>query len=385
MKEESKIVTAGRKFEDDIEIVNPPVYHASTVLLPNAKALKQSDLKYSYGRRGSPASFAFKKALAELEGGYDAVLTPSGLAAISTALLSFVSAGDHILVTDSCYAPTRRFCNLALKPLGVETTFYDPTIGAGIADLFQGNTRIVFCESPGSQTFEVQDIPAIAAVAHEKGTIVIADNTWASPYFMKPFALGADVAIQAITKYVGGHSDLLMGAVSTTEAHLDKVVQMHGLLGSSVGPDDVYLAQRGLRTLAVRMDRHYENALIVAKWLEARPEVERVLYPALESHPQHNLWRRDFSGASGLLSVVLKHPPGEAVDAMVDSYKLFGIGFSFGGYESLAITINPAAHRTATKWDTSKAGLRYHIGLEDPEDLIADLENGFKRLAKGPS
>ncbi len=382
MKEDTKLVTTGRKFDDDMKVVNPPVYHASTVLLPDAKALKSHDLKYNYGRRGSPAAYAFKKGLAELDGGYDAVLTPSGLAAISTTLLAFASAGDHILVTDSCYAPTRRFCDLVLERMGVETTFYEPTIGADIDNLIRDNTRLVFCESPGSQTFEVQDIPAIAEAAHKRGVMVITDNTWASPYFMKPFDLGVDISLQSITKYVGGHSDLLMGSITSSQQHWPTLFKMHSVLGSSVGPDDIYLAQRGLRTLGVRMRQHQENGLAVAKWLAARPEVEKVLHPALPSHPQHDLWKRDFSGASGTFSVTLRHSPDDAVDAMIDSYQHFGIGYSFGGYESLAITIDPSDSRTATNWDTSKAGIRYHIGLEDPQDLIRDLENGFKQLAK---
>ncbi len=381
MKDDTKFVTEGRKADDDMKIVNPKVYHASTVLLPNAQALKSHDLKYNYGRRGSPASYAFKKALAEFEGGYDAVLTSSGLSAVTTALLAFVSAGDHVLMTDSCYGPARNVCNTLLKRFGVDTTFYDPTIGADIEALFQDNTRVVFCESPGSQTFEVQDIPAIANVARAKGALVIVDNTWASPYFMKPFALGADVALQSITKYIGGHSDVLMGVISTTEQHWPRLFQMNNLLGNSVGPDDFYLAQRGFRTLGIRMRQHQENALKVAKWLESRPEVDRILYPALESHPQHHIWKRDFSGASGTFGVILKSPPGAAVDAMLDGYKFFGIGYSFGGYESLAITVDPSANRTVTSWDTSKAGLRFHVGLEDPEDLIKDLEAGFERLA----
>ncbi len=380
MKEDTEIVSKGRDIEDDMRIVNAPVFHASTVLLPNAKALKSHDLKYNYGRRGSPASFAFKKSLAELEGGYDAVLTPSGLAAISTAILTFVKAGDHILVTDSCYAPTRRFCEVMLKRLGIETTFYDPTIGAAIDRFFRDNTRLVFCESPGSQTFEVQDMPAISKAAHAKGILVIADNTWASPYFHKPLTLGADISLQSITKYVGGHSDLLMGSITAPKKHWDALFHTHSILGSSVGPDDVYLAQRGLRTLAVRMRQHQENALKVAQWLENRPEVKRVLYPALPSHPQHDLWKRDFAGASGTFGVVLTTPPSDAVESMLDGYIHFGIGYSFGGYESLAITVDPSTSRSATSWDSSKTGLRYHIGLEDPDDLIADLEAGFARL-----
>lgn len=383
MKEDTKIVATGRKIEDDMQIVNPPVYHASTVLLPNAQALRTHDRKFDYARRGSPSTFAFQEALAALEGGHNGVLTPSGMAAVTTAILSFVSAGDHILVVDNCYAPTRKFCDIALQRLGVETTFYDPTIGARIETLFKENTKLIFCESPGSQTFEVQDLPAISKVAHDNGIMVMTDNTWASPYFLKPFALGVDISVQSITKYVSGHSDLLMGAITSTEAHWSRLQLMHRVLGVSVGPDDVYLAQRGFRTLGIRMRQHHENGLTVARWLAERPEVERVMHPALETHPQYEIWKRDFSGASGTFGVVLKQAPGDAIDQMINGYEYFGIGYSFGGYESLAITTNPSSSRSATDWDSSKTTMRYHIGLEDPEDLIADLAAGFDRLAKG--
>lgn len=376
------IVTGGRVPGDYFGFVNPPVYHASTLLYPNAADMVAHRGRYRYGRRGTPTSDALENALRELEGPLCAgvSLLPSGAAAVSTALLSVLSSGDHLLVTDSVYRPTRTFADSILKRYGVETTYYDPLIGGGIAGLFRPNTRAVFVEAPGSQTFEMQDIPAIARVAHEKGAVVLMDNTWATPLFFRAFEHGVDLSIQAGTKYIGGHSDIMFGTISANEATWPKLSETAGNFGLCAGPDDVYLAQRGLRTLSVRLERHQRSALEVARWFEQRPEVLSVLHPALPSHPGHAIWKRDFTGASGLFSIVLKPVSEKALYAFCDALTLFGMGFSWGGYESLVIIFDCKDYRTATPWNPGGPGLRFHIGLEDTRDLIADLERGFAAL-----
>jgi len=379
----TKVVTAGRDPASNLGFVNPPVYHASTVLYPNAEDFVAHRARYQYGRRGTPTTEALETALQELEGPQCAgvSLLPSGLAAISTALLAVVRAGDHVLVTDSAYGPTRTYSDQILKRLGVETTYYDPLIGTGIAELFRPNTRAIYLEAPGSLTFEMQDVAAIAKAAHAKGVLVLMDNTWATPLYYRPLDHGVDLAIQAGTKYIGGHSDVMLGTISAnaaTVADLKSTVRYSGLCE---GPDDVYLGLRGLRTLAVRLERHHQSGLAVARWLEARPEVSRVLHPALPSHPGHALWKRDFTGASGLFSMVLKPVPQKAAYAFVDELELFGIGASWGGYESLAIPFDCRSVRTATRWEPEGPTIRFHIGLEAVEDLIDDLECGFAALA----
>jgi cysteine-S-conjugate beta-lyase len=379
----TSIVTAGRDPASYHGFVNPPVYHASTVLYPSAEDFVAHRARYQYGRRGTPTTEALELAVQEIEGPQCAgvSLLPSGLAAISAALLSVVHAGDHILVTDSAYGPTRTFCDQILTRLGVATTYYDPLIGGAIADLMQPNTRAIFTESPGSLSFEIQDVPAIVQAAHAKGAVVLMDNTWATPLYFRALDFGVDLSIHAGTKYFGGHSDVMLGTVaanSDTVAGLRNFVRLNGL---HVGPDDVYLGQRGLRTLAVRLDRHQESGLTVARWLEQRPEVLGLLHPALPSHPGHALWKRDFRGASGLFSMVLKPAPHSAVYAFLDTLQLFGIGASWGGYESLAIPFDCTSLRTATRWAPGGPTVRFHIGLEAVEDLIADLERGFIALA----
>lgn len=387
MKDETKLVVAGRSPETNFGIVNVPVYHASTVLYSSLSDLEQRHKEraegkqvVSYGRMGTPTTWSLENAVAEIEGGYRCQVFPSGLAACAHALLAFLKAGDHILVTDSVYGPTRAYCDKVLKRFDVETTYYDPCIGAGISELIRPNTRVVFTESPGSQTFEMQDIPAIAEVAHKKGAIVMMDNTWASPLFYKPFEHGVDVSIQAGTKYVVGHSDVMMGTVTSTEEHWATLQAGANLSGQTAGPDDVYLAQRGLRTLSVRLKQHMENGLIVANWLQTRPEVHSVLHPALPDHPGHDLWKRDFLGASGLFSFRLNAVSKEAIASFMDHLELFGMGYSWGGYESLIIYADPSHYRTATKWDNTNPLIRLHIGLEDPNDLMDDLKAGFNRL-----
>jgi cysteine-S-conjugate beta-lyase len=380
-RQDTRLAHAGREPGRYHGFVNPPIYRGSTVLFPSAAALETNDQEYTYGRLGTPTVSALEEALAELEGGYRTLLTPSGLSAIAATLLALVSAGDHVVVTDSVYRPTRRFCDHVLKRLGVETTYFDPLLGAGIKDLLKKTTRVVFTESPGSQSFEVQDIPAIAKAAHTAGACVVMDNTWATPLYFKPFAHGVDVSIQAATKYIVGHADAMLGAITTTEVAWPPVARTHEDVGLCPGPEDVYFGLRGLRSLGVRLARHQASGIEIARWLADRPEVARVLHPALSSDPGHALWKRDFAGASGLFAVVLMPVAAEAVAAMLDGLELFGMGYSWGGFESLILPFDPSEYRTATKWQGEGPALRLHIGLEDVDDLKADLEAGFARLA----
>jgi cystathionine beta-lyase len=343
-------------------------------------ALEANDQAFTYGRVGTPTVKALEEAIAELEGGHRTLLTPSGLSAIATALIAFVAAGDEALVVDSIYRPARRYCDNVLTRLGVRITYYDPLIGAGIERLITKKTKVVFTESPGSQSFEVQDIPAIAEAAHAADAVVILDNTWATPLYFKPFAHGADVSIQAATKYIVGHADAMLGAITATEQASRAVERAHEDLGLCPGPEDVYLGLRGLRSLGVRLERHQKSALELARWLAERPEVARVIHPALPSDPGHAIWKRDFTGSSGLFSIVLKPVPHEKVAAMVDGLSLFGMGYSWGGFESLILPFDPSAYRTATVWKAEGPALRLHVGLEDVDDLKADLEAGFARL-----
>lgn len=389
MKQDTTIVTAGRDPESNLGVVNPPVYHTSTILNPSMAKMKANGARREkgetvtmYGRIGHPTSLAFEEAMAEVEGGYSAFAFPSGLAAIAAALTSYVAAGDHILVSDSAYRPTRSYCDGVLKRFGVETTYYDPLIGAGIAELIRPNTKIVYVEAPGSHTFEMQDIPAIAAEAKKAGAMVLMDNTWASPLFFRPFEHGVDVSIHAATKYIVGHSDAMLGVVVTNEAAWQPLRQTAQAMGQCVGPDDIYLGLRGLRTLAVRLRQHMVNALDVAAWLETRPEVDRVLHPGLPSHPGHAIWKRDFLGSSGLFSIILREGySDDDLARMIDGLKLFGLGASWGGYESLVIHQKPEQFRTATPWSGPGLLVRLHIGLEDTDDLKADLQAGLERLA----
>jgi cystathionine beta-lyase len=378
-KAETRLVTAGRDAKAQKGFVNPPVVHGSTVLYPTAGDLHAHRGEYQYGRHGTPTTRALQDTLMALEGPQCAGvgLAPSGLAAISTTLLAVCKTGDHILVCDNVYRPSRNFCNGLLARYGVETTYFDPLIGLGIEKLFKPNTRAVLVEAPGSQSFEMPDLPAIAAAAHGRGALVIDDNTWATPLYHRSLELGADISMQAATKYIGGHSDIMFGTISANAAAWPLVSEAIRLLGVCAGPDDVFLALRGTRTLAVRLAQHYRSGLEMARWLATRPEVVKVLHPALEDHPGHAIWKRDFTGASGLFSVVLKPKPQAAVDAMLDSLTLFGMGFSWGGFESLAIPFDCADYRTATRWDPEGPTLRLHIGLENLDDLKADLDRGF--------
>jgi cystathionine beta-lyase len=379
-KAETTLVTAGRDTKAQKGFVNPPVVHGSTVLYPTAEDLHAHRGEYQYGRRGTPTTKALQEALMALEGPQCAGvgIAPSGLSAITTTLLAVLKAGDHLLVCDNAYRPTRNFCEGLLAGYGVETTYFDPLIGTGVAELFKPNTKAILLEAPGSQSFEMPDIPAIAAVAHGRGALTIDDNTWATPLFHRSLDQGVDISMQAATKYIGGHSDIMFGTISANAKAWPLIAETIRLLGVCAGPDDVFLALRGLRTLAVRLAQHYRSALEMARWLATRPEVVRVLHPALESDPGHTIWKRDFTGASGLFSIVLKPAPQQAVDALLDAVTLFGMGFSWGGFESLVIPFDCTPYRSATKWAPGGPTLRLHIGLENVEDLKSDLERGFE-------
>jgi cystathionine beta-lyase len=383
-KDDTILAHAGRDPRAQYGIINPPVYHASTIVFPTVEAMEQAQKRrfftYTYGRHGTPTTTALEEAFARLEGGWRAIAVPSGLAAIVGAIMGFVRTGDHILVIDNVYAPTRKHCDDVLKRFGVAVTYFDPLIGAGVAGLMRPETKLVFTEAPGSHTFEMADIPAIAKAAHAGGAKVLMDNTWATPLYCKPFALGVDVAVHAATKYVVGHSDAMLGIIDCTEETFLTVRNAVAQLGYSAAPDDVYLGLRGLRTLSVRLERHQRNALELARWLQTRPEVERVMYPALPQDPGHAIWKRDMTGASGLFGVVLKPCPKKALSAMLDGLELYGMGASWGGYESLILPSHLEGVRTATRWTAPGPAVRIHVGLEDPRDLIADLERGFARL-----
>ncbi|MGA7455905.1 MAG: cystathionine beta-lyase [Methyloceanibacter sp.] len=379
-KDLTRLAHAGREPARQHGFVNTPIYRGSTVIFPTVAALEANDQAFTYGRLGTPTVRALEEAIAELEGGHRTLLTPSGLSAIATSLLAFLAADDELLIVDSVYRPARRFCDNVLKRLGVTIIYYDPHIGGDIARLITKKTKVVFTESPGSQTFEVQDIPAIAKAAQAAGAVVILDNTWATPLYFKPFAHGADVSVQAATKYIGGHADIMLGSITMNEKTLGTVAKTHEDLGLCVGPEDVYLGLRGLRSLGVRLARHQQSALEIARWLAERPEVARVIHPGLPSDPGHTIWKRDFTGASGLFSIVLKPVPHERLAAMLDGLSLFGMGYSWGGFESLILPFDPRAYRSATQWQAEGPALRLHIGLEDVDDLKADLDAGFARL-----
>lgn len=381
-KPDTILTHAGRDPHNNHGVVNPPVYHASTILFPTVQAMEDAQKRrffsMTYGRHGTPTTFAFEEAVAKLEGGWKAIAVPSGLAAIVGAITGFVRSGDHILMTDNAYGPTRKYCDDGLARFGVATTYYDPAIGAGIAALMQPNTKVVFTEAPGSLSFEMQDIPAIAKVAHRHGAKVIMDNTWATPLYCKPFSLGVDVVAHAATKYIVGHSDAMLGIVDCTEETYLTVRNAVALLGYSAAPDDLYLGLRGLRTMGVRLRQHQQTAMMLATWLQKRPEVERVLYPALPDDPGHALWKRDMTGASGLFGFILKSYSHKAVANMLDGMELYGMGASWGGFESLILPAHMV--RTAKPWDAKGPTLRIHAGLEDPDDLVRDLERGLERL-----
>jgi cystathionine beta-lyase len=377
-KPDTIAVSAGRMTKEHFGSVNTPVYRTSTILHPTLESLKTEALPYKYGRRGTPSSRSFETAIEQLEGGARTVAVPSGLNAIATAILAVCGSGDHLLMSDSCYGPTRHFCEKTLARFGIETTFYDPLIGAGIASLILPNTRAVYCESPGSLTFEVQDIPAIAAAAHARNASVLLDNTWATPVYFRAIEHGVDLSILSGTKYLGGHADVMVGTITANESHKERLEAFYGDTGLFLGGDDSFLALRGVRTLPLRLKQHQASALKIARWLATRSEVTRVLYPALESDPGHTLWKRDFTGSSGLLGAELKPVSPAALSAFFNGFHHFGLGYSWGGYESLII--RSEFKRTAGKFETHGPLIRIHAGLEDADDLIADLEAGLARL-----
>lgn len=384
MKQDTLITHSGRTSPYFAQSVNPPVYRCSTVTFPSMAAMAEAQADhlnaFYYGRIGTPTTQAFEEAVAAVEGAERCIAVPSGLAAIAGALTALLKAGDHVLVSDSVYGPTRTFCTDVLMKTGVAVDFFHPLLGEEIEVLFKPNTKVVFCETPGSLTFELQDIPAIAEVAHARGALVVADCTWASPIFYRPFEKGVDVSVLAATKYIVGHSDAMLGTICTSEELFPIIKASVVKYGYSVGSEEAYLGLRGLRTIAPRMKQHQESALKVARWLQTRPEVARVLHPALPEDPGHALFERDFLGSSGLFGLILEPYPEEAMVAMIDSLKLFTLGFSWGGYESLITYTTPGIVRTTVLWNADGPTLRLHIGLEDPDDLIADLEAGFAVL-----
>jgi cystathionine beta-lyase len=383
---DTRLVRTGSDPKNQQGAVNPPVYRASTVIFPTVKAMKDAEkIKFDttfYGVLGTPTTFALEDAMAEIEGGYRAVSVSSGLAAITTALITFLKSGDHLLMVDSVYGPTRNFCNTTLKNFGIITTYYDPLIGTKIKELIKPETKIIFTESPGSYTFEIQNIPAIVKIAHEHNIKVILDNTWSAGYFFKPFDYSVDISIQATTKYQAGHADVILGhIIAKTKQDWLELKLTTGALGQAVAPDVCYLALRGIRTLSVRLEEHQKNAIEVANWLSKRPEVETILHPAFTSCPGHEIWQRDFTGSSGLFSIILKDFSTKQVNEMLDHMDYFAMGFSWGGFESLIVPCDPTKIRSATKWNASGPLLRIHVGQEDVQDLIKDLERGLNRLS----
>jgi cysteine-S-conjugate beta-lyase len=381
----TQVLHLGRDPRKYLGAVNTPVFRATTILFRELADLEQAARgEYSgltYGLHGLPTVVDLQNAVAALEGGFAALAVPSGLTATTLPFLALAKPGDHVLVTDVVYGPTRRFCENHLRRLGVDVTYYDPLAGAAIERDFRPNTRIVFAESPGSLTFEVQDIPAIVAVAHAHGAKVVLDNTWATPLGFRAFDQGVDVSVHAATKYIGGHSDVLLGVIVASEATHPALHRIWTDMGIAASSDDCFLGLRGLRTLATRLAHHQASALRIANWLQARPEVAEVLYPALPGARGHELWKRDFTAASGLFGVVLRPVAHERIAAMLNGMRLFGMGWSWGGFESLIIPTYPERTRSVTRWQAAGPSLRLHIGLEDADDLIDDLADGFARLA----
>lgn len=383
------LVNAGRSKKWTNGVVNPPIQRASTVVFDsvaekNHATVNRANKTLFYGRRGTHTHFAFQEAMVEIEGGVGCALFPCGAAAIANSILSFVQTGDHILMVDTCYEPTRDFCEKIMKKMGIETTYYPPTIGEGIRTLIQPNTKVLFTESPGSITMEVQDIPTLARVAHEHDIIVMLDNTWAAGVNFSPFEHGVDISIQAATKYIVGHSDVMLGTAIANEKCWDQLREQSYLMGQCVSPDDAYLGLRGLRTLDVRLRQHAQNSLAIAHWLAEQPEVDHVRHPALETCPGHEFYQRDFTGGNGLFSFVLKSSDTKATTALLDGMQHFSMGFSWGGFESLILANEPKSFdslRTVAHPHFAGTLIRVHIGLEDVDDLIADLKAGLERYS----
>jgi cystathionine beta-lyase len=380
LRRRSRLVNLGRETELSQGFINVPPFRGSTVLYPDVATLKSRAQRYTYGTHGTPTTEALSSAWTDITGAAGTVLVPSGLAAVVVALMTALSAGDHLLMTDSVYSPSRAFANKTLKRMGIETAYYDPAVGAEVEALMRPNTRAVLTESPGSETFEIQDVPAIAEVAHARGACVIMDNTWATPLFFSPHAHGVDLAVEAGTKYLSGHADLLLGLVSANDTWFERLHRCVDSMAIPPGAEDVFLALRGLRSMDLRLREAERQGLALARWLSQRPEVLRVIHPALPHHPGHELWKRDFTGSSGLFSIVLKPVSEAAVTAFLDGLELFGLGYSWGGYESLAVPFDSTTYRTATRFAPGGPTVRFSVGLEDIEDLKADLDRGFGRL-----
>ena len=388
MKLRTRLAQKGRVARSQPGTINLPVARASTVTFKSVADLRDVTRRFeadepvaTYGMLNMPQRIAFEELMVELEGGYRAATYPTGLTAGAAAVFACTKAGDHILVTDSVYAPIRRFCQKTLARYGVETTFYDPLVGAGIEELLQPNTRLVYLESPGSHTFEVQDFPAIAKVARAHGAVVIHDNAWATGMYFRSFDHGADMVVQPATKYPAGHSDVIIGAVVANEKWWPRLRDVGRELGLTASPDDVFLAMRGMRTLAARLAQHEKSGLAVARWLRKHPAVKRVLHPALEDDPGHALWKRDFLGSTGLFGVELADCSDAQFAAFVDHLECFALGYSWGGFESLVVPHNIHKSRSVRPWSGGPL-IRLHVGLEDPEDLIADLAQGFERMQR---
>jgi len=388
VKKDTKITHAGRDKKWTSQAVNPPVYHTSTILHDTVDDLKYALKNFKnkiwyYGRRGSPTHYAFREAMAELEGGHDCLVYPCGLAAINAALLSFLSSGDHLLMVDTAYGPTRVLCNTVIKRMGIETTYYDPLIGSGIEALIQDNTKVIFTESPGSLTMDVQDIPAISKVARAHDIVLMLDNTYGNLINFSPYEHGVDISIQAATKYIVGHSDAMLGTITTTKKYWSRLYDNSFYMGYTAAPDDINLAMRGIRTINARLRQHEQSALKIAAWLKLRPEVDLVLHPAMADCPGHEIWKRDFNGSNGLFSFTLKQGSDAAIEAFLDNLDLFKMGFSWGGFESLVMSLyNLKKERTLNNWDNYGALIRLHVGLEDVDDLIADLDQAFEHFNK---
>jgi cystathionine beta-lyase len=386
MKKDTKIINAGRQPKWTRGVVNPPIERASTVIFDSVKDMHHATANRGnqvlfYGRRGTSTAFAFSDAITELEGGAGCAIYPSGTAAITNAILSFVKTGDHLLMVDTVYEPTRDFCDKMLVPLGIEITYYDPLIGKNIDQLIQHNTCLIFLESPGSITMEIQDVSGIAEIAHQHDCLVILDNTWSAGLHFQPFEHGVDISIQAATKYIVGHSDVMLGTATATKSIWPQLREKSYLMGQCTSPDDLYLAMRGLRTLSVRLKQHQENALKVAHWLATREEVDTILHPAFSSCPGHQYFTRDFTGANGLFSFVLSRGDQVSINQLLDGMRHFKMGYSWGGFESLILAnCHVGRLRTATQWTHQYPLIRLHIGLEDVDDLIDDLKAGFARL-----